>query len=343
MSTTKKVLRMGPVALVVRRRVIAVHAGVALAIVAVAIVTLTLGRLGIPLPELPAALLGGAEGKVAFVLERWRGPRLVTAVFAGGLLGMSGALFQAVTRNPLGSPDVIGLGAGAGAGAATASLFLPGFPSAVAAVGGAGIATLAVFGATGRGFASPARTIIAGIAVSALAFSITQYVVSAKLRDAATHLAEYLTGSLNSANDLDIIVSATGAALLIPAGLAIGRAVSLLELGDDAAAGLGVDPQRTRTRAVILSVLASGVAVAATGPVAFVALTAPQITKRLTGPAGVGIVGSALTGAFILSAADLAAQQAPIVSGLPVGVLTMGVGGLYLGYLLVQEHREGQL
>lgn len=315
--------------------------GVALIVVSVA--TLTLGRLGIPLAEVPAALFGGADGASAFVLERLRGPRLATAILAGALLGISGALFQTVTRNPLGSPDVIGLGAGAGAGVAIVALAVPSVPPTVGAVLGAAIATGLVFVCTGRGFRSPARTVIAGIAVAALAYAITEYVVSMKLRDAASQLAAYIVGSLNAANTQDVAVTGLAVAVIVPAAVAVARDVSLLEMGDEAASGVGVDPHRTRTVAVILSVLAAGAAVAAAGPISFVALTAPQIARRLIGTSDVSVISSALTGALILAVADLAAQQAPVVAGLPVGVLTLGVGGVYLGYLLVHEHSKGRL
>lgn len=337
------VIRAGRLAVPVPRSAMVFCAATAALLLVVATLTLTLGDLGIPLAELPAALVSGAEGKTAFVLERLRGPRLATAILAGALLGVSGALFQTVTRNPLGSPDIIGLGAGAGAGVAVFTLTLPLIPASIGAVLGAGIATGLVYVCTGRGFRSPTRTIIAGIAVAALASAITQYVVSTQLRDAASQLAAYLVGSLNAANLQDVLVTGVAAALLIPAALAVSRDVSLLEMGDDTAAGVGVDPNRARTIAVILSVFAAGAAVAAAGPIAFVALTAPQIARRIIRTSDVSVVPSALTGALILTLADLAAQQAPIVAGLPVGVLTLGVGGIYLGYLLVREHSKGRL
>lgn len=337
------VIRAGRLAVPVPRSAMVFCAATAALLLVVATLTLTLGDLGIPLAELPAALVSGAEGKTAFVLERLRGPRLATAILAGALLGVSGALFQTVTRNPLGSPDIIGLGAGAGAGVAVFTLTLPLIPASIGAVLGAGIATGLVYVCTGRGFRSPTRTIIAGIAVAALASAITQYVVSTQLRDAASQLAAYLVGSLNAANLQDVLVTGVAAALLIPAALAVSRDVSLLEMGDDTAAGVGVDPNRARTIAVILSVFAAGAAVAAAGPIAFVALTAPQIARRIIRTSDVSVVPSALTGALILTLADLAAQQAPIVAGLPVGVLTLGVGGIYLGYLLIREHSKGRL
>lgn len=337
------VLRAGRLAVPVHRPAMVFCVVTAAALLIVATLTLTLGDLGIPLADLPAAVFSGAEGKTAFVLERLRGPRLATAILAGALLGVSGALFQTVTRNPLGSPDVIGLGAGAGAGVAVITLALPFVPAAIGAMLGAGLAAALVFVSTGRGFRSPTRTIIAGIAVAALAYAVTQYVVSTQLRDAASQLAAYLVGSLNAANAQDVLVTGIAATLILPAALAVSRDVSLLEMGDDAASGIGVDANRTRTVAVILSVLAAGAAVAATGPIAFVALTAPQIARRLAGTSDVSVVPAALTGALILALADLAAQQAPIVAGLPVGVLTLGVGGIYLGYLLVRQHSKGRL
>ncbi|MCE0539327.1 iron chelate uptake ABC transporter family permease subunit [Kineosporia rhizophila] len=313
------------------------------AVLAVGVATLSLGRLGISPADLPSALTGGAEGKTKFVLERLRGPRLATAMLAGALLGLSGTLFQSVTRNPLGSPDVIGLGAGAGAGVAISSLMFTGIPTPVGAVLGAGAATLIVYLCTGMGFRSPTRTIIAGIGVAAMAYAVTQYVVSVKLRDAAAQLAAYLVGSLNAANVDDFLVSGVVLLVVLPLAMTLPAAIRMMEMGDDTAAGLGIDPDRTRTAAILLSVVAAGAAVAAAGPVSFVALTAPQIARRVVRSADVGVLPAALTGALIMVVADLAAQQVPFVEGLPVGVLTLGVGGCYLGYLLLSEHKKGRL
>ncbi|MBT0772524.1 iron chelate uptake ABC transporter family permease subunit [Kineosporia sp. J2-2] len=315
----------------------------ALAVLAAGVATLCLGRLGIPLADLPSALLGGAEGKTAFVLERLRGPRLATAVLTGALLGLSGALFQGVTRNPLGSPDVIGLGAGAGAGVAVTSLHATGVPTPVGAVLGAAVAALLVHLCTGTGFRSPTRTIVAGIGVSAAAYALTQYVVSVRLRDAAAQLAAYLAGSLNAASARDVAVAGVALAVTLPLAMTLPVSMRLLEMGDETAAGLGVDPDRVRTAAIVLSVVAAGAAVAAAGPIAFVALTAPQIARRTIGSAQAGVLPAAFTGALIMVLADLAAQQVPAFDGLPVGVLTLGVGGCYLGHLLLDQHRKGRL
>ncbi|WP_067173718.1 FecCD family ABC transporter permease [Microtetraspora niveoalba] len=326
-----------------RASVVVVIVTVALIVVA-AVATLSLGRLGIPLADLPGAVFGGAEGKEAFVLERLRGPRLAVAVGTGAALGLSGALFQTVTRNPLGSPDVIGLSAGAGAGAAVVALFLPGvLPVPVGALVGAVGAMALLYVSTGTGFRNPGRLIVAGIGVTAVSTAFTQYVVYAVERDRATALTAYLNGSLaarsweHAATIWAVLLVVAPLVVLVAGRLVIG------EMGDEVAAALGAEPARTRAVSVVLSVVLSAGAVSVAGPVAFIALTAPQIARRLTGGPGPHLVSAALVGALLLVLADLAAQQSPVPGNLPVGIYTLAVGGLYLGYLLTREWRKGSL
>jgi iron complex transport system permease protein len=339
------VLRLGRlVALPVAPRALAWGAVLLLALVAAAVATLTAGRLGIPLAELPGALLHDPGGKAGFILNRLRGPRLVVAAGVGAALGLSGALFQTVTRNPLGSPDVIGLGAGAGAGAALAALLWPGVvPVPLGALAGAGVAMLLVALATGTGFASPGRVVVAGIGVAAMAGAVTQYVVSTVLRDQATQLAAYLTGSVAAASWSDARTLGVALLVVVPPALVLSDRLRLVELGDELADALGARTRRTRTLAIVVAVVAAAAAATVAGPVSFVALTAPQIARRLTGSAGAGVLAAALTGALIMVAADLVVQQAPWADGLPVGVLTGAVGGAYLGFLLLAQWRGGRL
>lgn len=328
----------------IRRRALVQGLSVAAAIVAVGVATLTLGRLGIAPERLPAALIdipGGSEG---FVLRRLRGPRFVVAVATGAALGISGALFQTVTRNPLGSPDVTGLTAGAGAGAAAASLLLPGVVSVPAgATLGAAIATMVVFFSTGRGFSSPSRLIIAGIGVSAMAVACTQYVVMVRSRDQAAVLHAYLTGSLSARSWENAATIWCVLVVLLPAAIALGRRLQLIEMGDALADALGGRAEQTRVWSIVVAIALSAAAVSVAGPIAFVSLTAPQITRRLSRTPGANVTLSALTGALVLATADLCVQQVPAAEDLPVGVLTVGIGGLYLGYLLVREWKKGTM
>lgn len=312
----------------------------ALVLLGLSVATLSLGDSGLK----PADLLRlPLDPSTTFVLSKLRGPRLATAILVGALLGIAGLLFQKVTRNPLGSPDVIGISAGAKTGIAVMTLAPLWVPTPVGAALGAGAAALLVYLATGTGFRSPTRTIIAGIAVAALGHSITHYIVSVKLRESAHHLTAALSGSLNSANLRDISIAALTLAVVLPLVYVVADNARMLGMGDDVAAGLGAAPDRTRTAAIVLSVVATAGAVAAAGPIAFVALTAPHIATRIVRSEALLLMSSALTGAVILVSADLIAQHVKVAHGLPVGVLTLGVGGVYLGYLLVSQHRKGKL
>lgn len=335
-------LRLGRhVELPFRLRTVLLGVVLAALLLVTAVATLSMGHLGIPVTELPRSLFVERDGKAAFILDFLRGPRLVVALGAGAALGVSGALFQSVTRNPLGSPDVIGVSAGAGAGAAYFGLFVPGSASiALGSVVGAAAAVGLVAISTGTGLGNPMRMVLAGIGVSAMAMAFTQYVVYVVARDKATMLSAYLNGSLNArgwdhAQTIWVVLALSGIPLVlitVPLGLA--------EMGDEVAASLGVHSGSTRRWAVLLSVLLAGGAVAVAGPVAFIALTAPHITRRLARSATPLLLLSGAMGALLLSTADLATQQAPWFEGLPVGILTLAIGGVYLGALLVAEWRK---
>ena len=339
------VLRLGRhIALPVHPRSVVVGLVLLVILLAAAAATLSLGRLGVPLTQLPSLLAGRGEATHLFALERLRGPRLAVAVGTGIALGLAGALFQSVTRNPLGSPDVIGLGAGAGAGAAFAALMLPGIvPVPIGALAGAALAIVVVASVTGTGLRDPGRLIVAGIGVAAMAQAFTHFVVSVMARDQAGVLAAYVNGSLGARSWDHAATIWLTLALAVPFVLALAGPVALNEMGDELADSLGARAATTRTAAVVLSVVLSAAAVSVAGPIAFVSLTAPQIARRLSGAPGPNLALSALVGAVLLVAADLAVQHAPIGQGLPVGVLTLAIGGLYLGYLLIREWRRGKL
>ncbi|UGQ14965.1 iron chelate uptake ABC transporter family permease subunit [Yinghuangia sp. ASG 101] len=338
-------LRIGrAVALPVRGATVAAAVVILVLTAAVAVATLTMGRLGIPVRDLLPALFGDADGKEKFVLERLRGPRLVVCLGAGAAFGLSGALFQTATRNPLASPDVIGLSSGAGAGAAIFALFEPGgTPVWVGALLGATGAMAIVHLATGTGFRDPGRLVVAGIGVAAIGTAITQYVVYRVERDKSSALTSYVNGSVAARSwDDATTIGLVLLVVIVPAAL-LSRHLDVGEMGDEVARALGGSPERTRTFAVILAIVLSAGAVTVSGPIAFIALTAPQIARRVVRGSGPHLVLSALMGALLLSVADLAAQQLPYVEPLPVGIYTLAFGGAYLGYLLTREWRSGRL
>ncbi len=150
-----------------------------------------------------------------------------------------------------------------------------------------------------------------------------------------------LVGPLNGRTWTYVQVLGVALLVLIPPLLALGRRLRMLEMGDESAHALGVRVGRSRLLLVFLAVAVCAVATAATGPVAFVALAAPQIARRLTGAAGLPLVPAMVTGALLLVLSDLVAQRLPTPAQLPVGVVTGAVGGVYLAWLLTVQWRKG--
>lgn len=307
---------------------------------AVLATTLRAGDPGLSWSALWQALQGAGGAMEQWLVHTVRLPRALSALGAGAALGLSGALFQSLARNPLGSPDVIGLTAGASAGAVAVAMVWPGLmPVAWGAAAGALLATAGVWFGSGAGFAAPQRMVIAGIAVGAIAFAFVQYGLSNLRREQAYLAAAWLNGSLAGKTWTDVALIGAAGALLLPLGLALCARLRLLEMGDDLAQALGATPSRSRLAATLVAVLAAAAAVTVAGPVAFVALAAPQIARRCVPASGPQPLLAALTGAVLLAGADLLTRLAG-PNGLPVGVLTAGIGGVYLAFLLVLEWRK---
>lgn len=297
-----------------------------LVIVVVAVVGLTTGDYPVPL----ATLFGGGDAADRLVVGTLRLPRLLAGLLVGAALGAGGAVFQSVSRNPLGSPDIVGFDTGAATGALLVILVWHGSGVAFGAVvGGIGTA-LAVYVLAMRRGVRGHRLILVGIGIAAMLSSVNAYLLTrADITDAQT-AAVWLAGSLNGREWTDITPLLSALPVLLPLALWLGRDLRMLELGDDTARALGVGAERTRLAAIVVGVGMTAVATACAGPVTFVALAAPQVGRRLVGGTGPSVLPAALTGAALLGVADLAARRLL----LPVGVLTGVVGGIYLAFLL---------
>jgi len=328
----------------VRTRSVVVGGILVAAVVVIGMLTISLGALGVAPNDLLRTIFGQGNGTDRIVWGTIRGPRLVVAVAAGAALGIAGTLFQTVTRNPLGSPDVIGLSAGAAAGAAAFGVLWTGIlPQPVGALVGASAAMALVYFATGRGFSSPSRMLLVGIGVSAVSLAFVEFVIIRVGREEATVLAGYLAGTLAS-RSWEHAATIWGALLVLaPFALIVSRRLQLVEMGDEQADTLGARSGRTRLLAVLVSIGLATAAVSVVGPIGFIALTAPQIGRRLTRAPGPGVIVSALTGALLLCLADLLTQQSPVPVQLPVGVLTALLGGVYLGFLLFGQYKKGNI
>ncbi|MEO3819103.1 iron chelate uptake ABC transporter family permease subunit [Plantactinospora sp. B24E8] len=294
-----------------------------------------------PLRVVPALFGAGDAGQV-FIVQELRLPRALTAVLAGAAFGVSGAIFQTITRNPLASPDMIGINAGATT-AVVAGIVLGGGGLALPPLGLAGgLATAGLIyllawrrGATGY------RIVLVGIAVSWMCASATDYLLTRAQLTEAQSAVGWLVGNLNGRGWESVRPLTVAVVVLLPAAILLGRWTRTLHLGDDVARGLGTPVQLARLCLVLVGVALVAFATAATGPVLFVALAAPQIAQRLAGLPAPPVVASALTGALMVSASDLVARWLIPDVDLPVGVVTGALGATFLLWLLVRTNRAG--
>ncbi|TQJ87119.1 FecCD family ABC transporter permease [Streptomyces sp. SLBN-31] len=316
-----------------------------LAALAASVVLIGTGDFPIPAGDVVRTLLGGGNAGQEFIVNELRLPRVLVGLLVGASLGLGGALFQAVTRNPLGSPDVLGLGQGATAGALVMIVLFSGSAAQVtlgALVGG--LATgLAIYLLAWKRGVHGYRLVLVGIGVSAIVTAVNGYLLTVSdIVDAARALV-WMTGSLNG-RDWEQVWPLLGVcAVLVPLVLAGGRGLRMMEMGDDVAGALGVRVERVRALLMVAAVLLVATATAAAGPVGFVSLTAPQLARRLTCSPGPNLLPSLCMGAALLVTADWASQRAFGADQLPVGVVTGVLGGAYLLWLLVAERRAGRI
>jgi iron complex transport system permease protein len=333
----------GRVALRVSPRSVLVGVATVVLILVVAVVTLTTGDFPMPPREVIRTLFGGGSALEEFVLNTLRLPRLLTGLLVGAALAVGGATFQSVSRNPLGSPDIVGFTQGAATGALIVIVVLHGSNTQItlgALITGLATAIVVHLLAMKRGVQGY-RLILIGIGVAAMLTAANGYLITrANLADAQA-AAVWLTGSLNGRDWSQVYPIAIALVVLLPIAMYLGRGLRMLELGDDTARALGVPAERVRVSAVLVGVSLAAIATASAGPIVFVALTAPQVTQRLTRAPGPNIVPTALTGALLLSASDLIAQRIFAAAQLPVGVVTGVLGGIYLAWLLSREWRKG--
>ncbi|MET8851717.1 iron chelate uptake ABC transporter family permease subunit [Amycolatopsis sp. NPDC004625] len=309
------------------------------AIVVVFAVSLAVGDFPVPLGDLPGLLFGG-QGPAAYVVTELRLPRAVTGVLVGAAFGTSGALFQRLLRNPLASPDVIGVTQGASAAAVVAIVL---FGAAGPVVSAAALAGALLTGATiyllaRRGGVHGYRLVLVGVGVGAVLTSVVSYLMTWADVTLAQQALVWLTGNLNG-RGWDHVVPL---AVLLPAALLQSRALAGLQLGDDTAAGLGLTVERSRLTLLVIAVALAAFATAAAGPVAFVAFVANPIATRLVGGARAGLAPAALTGALVVLLGDFVAQHL-LGAQLPVGVVTGAVGAPYLLWLLATANRAGRV
>jgi iron complex transport system permease protein len=313
----------------------------ALAVACVAVLALMSGSYPLSPGQVVSALTGDQAGLVHDIVVEWRLPRVAAALVFGAALGVSGAVFQSMLRNPLADPGIIGFSQGSYTGALIVMLVVNG--TYVQLVGGAllgGMATaVAVYVLAYRRGVQGFRLIVVGIGVSAMLGSLNTWLILQAELEQAMAAAAWGAGSLNGVSWDQVVIGCVCIAVLLLLAALLSRPMRQLELGDDAAAAQGVRVSPVRLGLIVVGVALTATVTAASGPIAFISLVAPQIARRLTRTAGITLAPAAFVGALLCLVADHIAQHiAP--TPLPVGIITVMLGGGYLGWLLFTEARR---
>jgi iron complex transport system permease protein len=301
---------------------------------------MTIGDVPLGLSDVLTGLVGTGDAGSTYIVQELRMPRALTGLLAGLAFGASGAVFQTITRNPLASPDMIGINAGA----ATAVVAGIGFGFG----GGLGTTTLGLLGGLATGLLVYAlawrrgttgyRILLVGIGIYAMCTSLTDYLLSrTQITDAQASIG-WLVGNLANRGWENVVPLALSLIVLLPVVLGLSRWMGTLQLGDDVAAALGTPVQPVRLGLLLAGAGLVAFATASAGPIAFVALTAPQIAQRLARLSAPPIVASALAGAVIVLGGDILAR---VVVELPVGIVTGALGAPILLWLLARANRSG--
>ncbi|MCA9877816.1 MAG: iron chelate uptake ABC transporter family permease subunit [Thermomicrobiales bacterium] len=337
-------LRLGPLSARFPLRVMLVSVLLLALALGAAVVSLRFGEYPLTVEEVRAALAGEGDEFHRLIVLEWRLPISVAAVAFGVVLGLGGAIFQSLTRNPLGSPDVIGFDTGTYTAVVVAILVIGTtnywMLAGAAVAGGIATALLVYVLAWRRGIQS-FRLIIVGIGVSAILGSANAYLVSrAKLEDAMV-VGFWGAGSIRRVTWDSMVPALLATGVIVVSALALAPTLRRFELGDDSAVTLGTRVNGSRLGLIVVGISGSALVTAAAGPIGFIALVAPQMARRLTRSAEVSLVAAASMGAALLAAAHLLSLiLAQYFRPIPVGLITISLGGMYLIWLLIREARR---
>ncbi|SNT25479.1 FecCD family ABC transporter permease [Rhodococcoides kyotonense] len=342
-------VRIGPVGVGWKPRALVATVVALVVVLALFVFSITIGAGGLDPAAVVRALAGVGDSAERFVVVELRLPRTLVGAVVGLALGIAGALTQTFARNPLATPDILGVTSGASVGAVAAivlgggsyavgnGLLTLGLPSCAAI--GAVAAAAVVYGLGWRGGISSYRIILVGIGVAATLDAVTSYLlVRAQISQAAA-ASQWLVGSVSSVSWSTVTPLVTVVVIAVPLALATSAALAVGQLGDDVARGVGLGLQWHRLVVIALAVALTAAAVAAAGPVGFVAFVVPQIAVRLAGTSRPPLVLSGLVGAALVLAADTAARTL-FPWEVPVGIITIVIGAPYLIWLLVRHRKE---
>jgi len=306
---------------------------------AVAVAALRLGKFTVSTQEVIDALQGQGRRIVQIVIVKWKLPRILLGLVAGLALGVAGAVFQTITRNPLGSPDLIGFSTGAQTGILVSVLLLPGgmlSASLASFIGGAAVGTVTYLVSLRGGFTG-LRFILVGIAISSMLISVNRWLLVRVDDDEGLGALKAITGTFGAARWPVVAPTSLAIALALALMLPVARHLRVVALGEQMATVLGSPTRRVVAVLILLGTVLVAVVTMAAGPIGFVALVAPHLARFLTGSPQPPLLVSGLTGSLLLAGADLLSQL--VLESMPVSVVTNAVGGLYLMVALTATAR----
>ncbi|OEJ26326.1 iron ABC transporter [Streptomyces agglomeratus] len=336
-------VRAGRGRFLLHRRAAVVAGSLALVLAGVCVAYLCVGESSVPPAEVLKVLFGQPSAN-ELVVGTLRLPRMTVGLLVGAAFAVAGALIQTVARNPLASPDIIGVSQGASAltvGAMTFGITSYAVLPYLSVAGGV-LAAALVYAFAWRGGLHATRFVLIGIGFAIALRSITHLFLTKGDYLVAQQAQIWMTGSLNGRGWDEAAPLAWVLLAMLPAVLWATRAQRSVSLDDDTATALGVRLGRVRLGLVLTGVVLASVATGTAGPVDFVALLAPQIARRMTRTAQIPLLCSALTGALVVVLADLLAKRLLSPTELPVGVLTAAVGAPYLIWLIVKGRTGGK-
>lgn len=339
-------VRRGGLSLRVDTRSVLVGAALLLLALVALVLSVMLGEFPVPFADAVASLVGAGDQATDFIVVDLRLPRALTALLAGAALGLSGAIFQQVTRNPLVSPDIVGVAGGASlAAVAVIVLTSADGPLAVplAALAGALVAGAALYGLAWKGGVHGYRIVLVGIGLAALVQAGIGYVLTEGRIFEVSEAYVWLVGTVNGRGWDHVVPLAVVLAVLTPVALGLARRLDVVALGDDLARGLGLGVERARLGILGLAIVLTGVAVSAAGPVGFVAFIAPHVARRLLRSASSQslLPAAAGCGAVLVLGCDLGTRLVFAPTEVPVGLVTAIIAAPYFLLLLRRANRIG--
>jgi len=308
-----------------------------------ALVCLSIGGVGVPLKEVVLSLIGRNDQGSDLIVMKLRMPRIVAALLVGAALAVSGALLQGVVRNPLASPDLMGVTGGASVAAVAFMTLFQGYSVhwiPVVAIAGAFVAAAINYVLAWSKGVSPMRLVLIGIGISTAAGAITMFLLISGPAYLAAQVLNWMTGSVYGTNWTYIQALWPWVALFLPLSLLYAKELNVQSLGDAAAIGLGSRLQLHRIILIGISVALAGAAVGIAGTLSFIGLLAPHMARRIAGRSHAVIIPvSALIGANLLLLSDLAGRTLFQPLDIPAGVFTAGIGAPFFLYLLMRREK----